>query len=74
MSDKSVPAESDEPGAELPADESYRDPEAEGNELAERAKTHEGETKNRDEDEFTYKGLKTPNVVTDLPEVQDDNS
>lgn len=72
MSDKTVPPESDEPGAQLPADESHQDPEAEGHELAERSKTHKGETKNRDEDEFTYEGLKTPNVTTDLPDVQDD--
>lgn len=74
MSDKTVPTESDEPGAKFPADESHRDPEAEGNELAERSKTHEGETKNRDESEFTYNGLKTPNIVTDLPEVQDQHN
>jgi hypothetical protein len=73
MSDRPVPQESDEEGAKLPADESHQDPEALDNELAERSKTHEGETKNRDESEFTYNGLKTPNIITDLPEVQDES-
>ena len=74
MSDKGVPLESDEPGATFPADESHQDPEAETDELVERSRTSEGETKNRDDDEFTYEGLKTPNIVTDLPDVQDNDN
>lgn len=68
MSDKTVPADADDYQAERPADESHQDPGTEGNELAERSKTHKGETRNRDESEFTYDGLKTPDVETDIPE------
>lgn len=73
MSDKTVPTDADDYKQQRPADESQQDREAEMDELVENAISHWGEPPNRDEDEFTSDGLKTPDVETDLPEAQDES-
>lgn len=68
MSDKTVPAHADDYKRDIPADDSDQRREADKDSLVDEAKSHTGEPPNRDEDEFTGKGLKSPDL-----DVQIDN-
>ena len=73
MSDKTVPADADDYQQDNPADESAQDRRAVNDSLVEEAKSHEGEPPNRDEDEFTGKGLKAPDVNVQVEKELDDS-
>ena len=75
MSDKTVPADADDYKRDIPADDSDQDRNIEHDSLVEEAKSHEGEPPNRDEDEFTGKGLKAPDVETQVEkEIEDSDN
>lgn len=73
MSDKTVPAEADDYKQDIPADDSDQDRRTNHDPLVEAARSHEGEPPNRDEDEFTVKGLKAPDVNVQVEKELDDS-
>ena len=73
MSDKTVPADADDYKHDHSADESAQDRSIDHDSLVEEAKSHEGEPPNRDEDEFTGKDLKAPDVNVHVEKELDDS-
>ena len=70
MSDKTVPADAEDYKHDIPADDSDQRHDS----LVENARSHEGEAPNRDEDEFTGKDLKAPNMDVQVEKELEDQA
>lgn len=74
MSDKTVPADAEDYKHDIPADDSDQRHDAEHDSLVENARSHDGEAPNRDEDEFTGKDLKAPNMDVQVEKELEDQA